>query len=338
MKELAYVARVSRATVDRVLNNRGRVNQETADRIRKLAESMGYQPNIAAKSLAVRHKNLKIGFIINRTGNIFFEDVIKGAKKAAAEESTFGISVSIKYASQGFGVQEQISLIDEFVDKGYGALAITPINDQLIGHKLNDIIQNGIPVIAVTADITNVDYLAYIGCNHEKSGRIAANMVSLIMQGSAHIAIVIGSRKMLGHSQRLHGFEEAIRQQFPDLRLVSIVENNDDDITSYNRVTELIKQHPEIDMLYFATAGVEGGIRAIIDQEKVGAIKIISFDLTECTRRYLKKGIVSAVLCQDPFAQGYKAIKLLSEKLLSNIDPESTRLYTETSIYIKESL
>ena len=57
MKELAYMAGVSRATVDRVLNGRGRVNAETEQRIRALAEYMDYQPNIEAKSLAIRHKN-----------------------------------------------------------------------------------------------------------------------------------------------------------------------------------------------------------------------------------------------------------------------------------------
>ena len=42
IKELARIAGVSRGTVDRVLNNRGGVNSDTAQRIRQIAQSTHY--------------------------------------------------------------------------------------------------------------------------------------------------------------------------------------------------------------------------------------------------------------------------------------------------------
>ena len=45
IKEIAELAGVSRGTVDRVLNNRGSVNRETAEKIRAIIKQLGYKPN-----------------------------------------------------------------------------------------------------------------------------------------------------------------------------------------------------------------------------------------------------------------------------------------------------
>ena len=57
MKKIAELCGVSRGTVDRALNGRGRVNAETAAMIRKMAKQLGYEPNPAGKALAARKNN-----------------------------------------------------------------------------------------------------------------------------------------------------------------------------------------------------------------------------------------------------------------------------------------
>ena len=49
---LADLAGVSRGTVDRALNNRGRIRPEVAEKIKEIAKELGYQPNMAAKALS----------------------------------------------------------------------------------------------------------------------------------------------------------------------------------------------------------------------------------------------------------------------------------------------
>jgi LacI family transcriptional regulator len=249
MKELAYMAGVSRATVDRVLNKRGRVNTGTEERISALAEKMGYQPNLAAKSLAKRNKNYKIGCVINRIG--IFEDVITGIKAATKVYSTFGISTVIK-ETKPFSAQRQLDLIDELTEEHINALVIAPVNDARVADKLNDLIKNGIEVVAITADIAGVNYLAFVGCNHVRAGRVAADLIALMTQGPANVALVAGSLKMLGHNQRIQGFKDVIREKYPYLKLIYVLENQDDDIISYNIVSGLLKEHRDIDVLFLS--------------------------------------------------------------------------------------
>ena len=57
----AEAAGVSRGTVDRALKDRGRVKPEVAEKIKKIAQEMGYQPSRAGRALAMAKRNIKIG-------------------------------------------------------------------------------------------------------------------------------------------------------------------------------------------------------------------------------------------------------------------------------------
>lgn len=81
IKEIAGLANVSPATVSYVLNNKGRVSDETRDLIWKLARQNGYLPNANARNL-VKRRNLRIGIIISDTAylrsSVFFNNIAAG--------------------------------------------------------------------------------------------------------------------------------------------------------------------------------------------------------------------------------------------------------------------
>ena len=54
IKKIAELCGVSRGTVDRVLNGRGRVKPETAEAVMNMVKQLGYKPNPAGKALAAR--------------------------------------------------------------------------------------------------------------------------------------------------------------------------------------------------------------------------------------------------------------------------------------------
>ena len=92
IKKIAEVANVSRGTVDRALNHRPGINPEVAQRILKIADELGYQPDPAAKALAARrYVPKKIGVLLCSEGNPFFRKVIEGVDHALEELQHFGI-------------------------------------------------------------------------------------------------------------------------------------------------------------------------------------------------------------------------------------------------------
>ena len=95
LKDIAAAAGVSIGTVDRALKDRGRVNPQVAQHIKDLAKEMDYHPNKIASGLVNRSRNYKIAVILHITGNDFFNEVLKGVKKAEKEIRDYGMSVDI---------------------------------------------------------------------------------------------------------------------------------------------------------------------------------------------------------------------------------------------------
>ena len=64
IKQIAELCGVSRGTVDRVLNGRGKVKPEKAALVRAMAEKLNYRPNPAGKALSARKKQPVVGVLI----------------------------------------------------------------------------------------------------------------------------------------------------------------------------------------------------------------------------------------------------------------------------------
>ena len=335
IRKIAEMAGVSRGTVDRVLNNRGNVSPKVAKRVLLIAQTCGFKPNLIARGLAVRKNDpKKIGVLVNSEDNPFYIDVLKGIWDYADQISDYGIGVVLR-TTKGYNIQRQIELLDELLAEDINALVITPINDELIAQKLNSIFESGIAVVTLNTDILSVNRIAYVGCDYEKSGRTAAGVLGMVSKdGFDKVGIVTGSIKVLGHNLRISGFSRVLKTDYPGMSIVDVIENNDVDMISHIKVRELLEAHPEISALFFTAAGTAGGLRAVEELGLAGKLHIICFDLTPSAREFLKKGVVSAVICQEPYQQGYLAMKYVFDYLMMGRTPENEINHTELNIKI----
>lgn len=83
IKDIAKAAQVSVSTASRALNNNPRISQATIERVKQIAEELGYQPNRLAKTLSTGEASV-VGVIFpvtNETApaNPFQLDIIRGA-------------------------------------------------------------------------------------------------------------------------------------------------------------------------------------------------------------------------------------------------------------------
>lgn len=84
IKQIAELCGVSRGTVDRVLNGRGKVRPEKAALVRAMAEKLNYRPNPAGKALSARKKQPVVGVLIASEGVHFFDEVLDAMHHRAA--------------------------------------------------------------------------------------------------------------------------------------------------------------------------------------------------------------------------------------------------------------
>lgn len=82
--DVAKAAGVAASTVSRAFSRPGRVNAETAERIRTAAQTLGYRTNPLARALPTGRTSM-IAVIISDITNPFYFGIIRGAQAAAAE-------------------------------------------------------------------------------------------------------------------------------------------------------------------------------------------------------------------------------------------------------------
>lgn len=91
LEELAKAAGVSVSTVSRALTNSSHaVNEKTRQRILKLAEELGYRPNLLARSLRT-DRSLTVGIITDDVSSPFSPIIIRGAQDYLRGQGYFSI-------------------------------------------------------------------------------------------------------------------------------------------------------------------------------------------------------------------------------------------------------
>lgn len=335
IKEIAELAGVSRGTVDRVLNNRGMVNPETARKVKEIAKALNYKPNKAGIILSAQKKKLKLGVILFGTNNPFFDDVIKGINKKSKELESYNCTIKIKSIS--LCLSEQIKAMDDFVKEGVNGIAITPYNDERVTIKINELYDMGIPVVTFNSDIKDSKRLAYVGSNYYNSGKTAAGLLNIITQGDVNLGVISGSKNVMCHSERIAGFKDCIENSYPHIKIIDTIYNDDDDIKSYE-ITSKLLDNKDINALFFVAGGVYGGCRAIVSSKNENKVTSISFDSVPTTKAMIEKGLIKATICQQPELQGSKPLDILFSYLSTGDLPEKEHNYLHLDIRIKENI
>lgn len=338
IKKIAEMAGVSIGTVDRVINNRGRVSPEVETRIRLIIKEMNYTPNLMAKSLVMKKNPPKIGVIFHMKTAGFNDEVMKGIQQAQQEIIDFGVQVIIR-ACNNFNVDDQLRIFDELLAMDVKAIAVTPINDQRIIDKMDALIASGFPIFCFINDIETRHRHPFIGTNAYETGCIAAGMFHLISpKVPQRLAVITPSLKMSGHVQRILGLKDSIMQNYPDIELADICEITNDEIMIYKTVKKYFQENPGITSLWYSTSISDGGIRALEELGLLHKINIITLDIQSFITKGLEEGYISVTLSQEPFRQGYLTIKTIFDSLLAGqINPDLVK-EVPCEIVIRENI
>ncbi|MEG1525576.1 MAG: LacI family DNA-binding transcriptional regulator [Clostridia bacterium] len=336
VKKIAELAGVSIGTVDRALNNRKGVNKEVADRIRNIAESLGYAPNIAAKALVTRRKALKIGVIIHTAKHPFFEEVYHGVMDAAEEIKDYGVSVIVKYG-KGFDVEDQLQLIEELVADDISGLAIVPLHDERIRKRIEALQQSGIEVALMVSD-EPAECLASVSCDPYKVGRTACGLVNLMTTGQCNLLFATAPLRILNNIERLRGIEDSIREKYNNISLKSVCELPNDQLRIYSEGLKALQEQRDINVIIAAVGYYEGFFQAVVDSSLCDQVRVIAMDQSRPVIRGLQSGLVAATVIQHPYVQGKRVIDIIFQKIAMGKGPELKKIYIENDIRIFENV
>ncbi len=336
IKKIAEIAGVSRGTVDRVLNNRPGVKDEVRKRVLSISEALDYEPNIAGKALVKQNKPYNIGVILPQVGDDkFYTEINRGMEAAQKEYKDWGINVIYEY-SREYSVANQISCIDNIIQKDISALAFVPIDNEEIVKKINALNKSIIPVTYVT-DIEGIKKLCFIGIDAEKCGRIAGDLLGKILNNNENIILLTTSKEVLAQKLKRKGVLDSINESEKKINIVGVYEIYDRDDKAFESIIKAFRENETINGIYSATGlGIGGLGKALKLVDPENKVHVITSDLIPETMELLQKRIVDFTITQQPFNIGHRTIKYISNYLLRGVTPPK-RVKTRQEIHTMET-
>ena len=256
IKDVARAAKVSVATVSRVINGSGPVKEETRRLIREVAGKMRYVPHSGARSL-ITSKTETLGVLLPDLYGEFFSEVIRGMDDTA-QKNGFHLLISRAYADRN-GIETAIKAMRGRVD---GVVVMSPdLDADSLSH-----LPSTIPVVLLCSVSrgNEIDSLTIQNCRGARE--MVAHLVSL---GHKRVAIIKGSPRNYDAAERLRGYRMALREGgvVPDSSLER--EGDFTEAGGYNATLALLAMNPRPTAIFAANDSMAIGALSALRESGV---------------------------------------------------------------------
>lgn len=241
IREVAAHAKVSIATVSRVLNGAASVDETMAARVRAACAALQYQPNPAARTLAGGRSAI-VALLVTDVQNPFFMELVRGVEDMLRRH---GFLLILCNSAEDRSRERQY--IEALYAEHVAGVIIVPTHERQ--PALQAFIDRGIPVVAVDRRVRHraIDAILVdnVSAAHEA-------VTLLITHGYQRIGIITGPIGTTTAQQRLDGYRLALSEAggAPDARL----ERRGSFTTESGRqlTAELLALDPPIEALFTA--------------------------------------------------------------------------------------
>lgn len=322
IREIAEALGTSIGTVDRALHDRKGVSVKTRTRVLRMAEQLGYQPNIAARSLKL-NRRMRIAAVLPREIACFF-DPLRAGIRAAAEEA-LGRQVTLDFHEHLRLGSGDLEVLEKVAKSGYDGVLFTPGRPRDLAPTIRYMAAQGILTLCVASDAPDSERSASVTVDAYASGAMAAELLSLKLQSPSRVATITGELAIYDHAEKLRGFAATLAMLAPHLTLLPVVESHDSPEDAYRQTLTLLKSKTRPDALYISTANSLPVFRALEEQKLLGRVQVIATDLFHELVPLLESGKVLATLYQRPYSQGKIAFETLLGCLMAKDKPVKTQ-------------
>lgn len=331
VKELAKHIGVSVATLDRVLNNRGNVKPATHQLVMDKIKEMDYTPNKSASFLS-RKNEYNMAIVFPELPEYFWMQVERGVQTAIEEFRDFGLRVHI-VRSEKYDLDRQKKIFMELVESGkYDAIAISPNDPQEFTDLIDNGVDRGIAICTFNSDSPLSKRLFYVGCDYRVAGRLAADVLCRMIGTKNKVGLIM-SYTNFQMQQKVTGFREVVAE-YDHIELVGPLKLRQEEYESLDMFIDYFRQ---VDGIYVSSAKLHTVARHLADAKLSKPIALIGHDMTEEIYDHLRKGEITATICQDPMNQGYLTVKSMFEYLVSGEKVSEKENITKLEVVMKEN-
>jgi ribose transport system substrate-binding protein len=254
-----------------------------------------------------------VALVLKTLNHPFFVDMRRGAQEAA---DRLGVTLQVQAAEREIDVEKQMQIVENMIQTGIQALAITPSGSREIVSALVKARDAKVPIVVVDTRLdpkaaadAGVHAETFVGSDNYEGGRLAGEFLVKATGGKAHVGILEGIPGHETGDSRLRGFRDAVKGA-AGVTIVASQPANWERDQGFNVFQNMLQAHADIDAVFACSDLMAlGAIEAIAAAHRTGSIKVVGFDALDDARKAIVAGTMEASVAQFPAEMGRAAIE-----------------------------
>jgi len=237
----------------------------------------------------------------------FWQAVKQGSEKAAQE---FNVEITFEGPETESMVDKQLEMLQAALGKNPSAVAFAALDSKAAVPLLEKAHASNIPVIGFDSGVDSDIPVTTAATDNRAAAALAADKMAELIGGSGEVALIVHDQTSRTGIDRKEGFEQRIKEKYPDIKIVDIQYAGGDQLKSTDAAKAIILAHPDLKGFFGANEGSAlGVVNAVTELKKEGKIVVIGYDSGKGQLDAIKSGVMAGAITQDPIGIGYWAVK-----------------------------
>jgi LacI family transcriptional regulator len=302
LEDVAQLAKVSLATVDRVFNERETVSEATRAKVFAAARALKVKRVLPD----TRHGVVHIEVLLPLNGTPFYQRLNRAFQRNIAILDK-RILVHRRFVPE-HDEQAFVTAISSPSFPRQGLILAAPdtarVRQALLGRA-----QAGEAMAAVVSTVSDVPGLAYMGIDNYRAGRTAGLILGRFGRRAGGVLLLGGKQTYRDHHERIAGCRDSAALA-PTLDATrAFIETRDDETLCYEAVRQALSSGLPLAGIYNSGAGSAGIEAALREHRAAGNVVWVSHEISDDHRSYLEAGLLHMVIDQDPQGQAIAALQ-----------------------------
>ena len=317
LSDIARKANVSIGTVDRAMNDRGRIAPEVKKKILSIADEIGYKKNIYASLLASKNKVKHLAYLLPAPGmDGYWDLVLKGIQKAIDHKPIESLQLETIYFDL-HDPKDFVRALQKLKTTKADVLLTAPIFQKEWLPLMGLLATLDIPYVLINTFPGQIDdnYLSYIGPDSYHSGKLAGRLMNYHCSSGDKVLMMplekeyANARHMV---EKRDGFQEFFRTHNPAVEVItSDFARFEDERSVDDFIANVLREHPEIVGIYVSASRTHIIARALEHLEKKPIL--IGYDVLPENVNHLRKENIHYLISQNPELMGFLGMKACQE-------------------------
>lgn len=248
----------------------------------------------------------QISLIVKSVDSEYWLAVKEGAEKAAKEE---GVELVFQGPPTETDINEQLTLVQNAVTRQADAIVLAASDSKALAPAAEQADKVNIPVIAIDSGVESDKIKSFIATDNVQAGEKAADTLAGMIGKKGDVAIINFVPGAATAMDREQGFKKG-SNKYPDMKTITTQYSQSDKARALSITTDILTAHPNVSG-FFATnnRSALGAAQAIQQKGLKGKVNLVAFDADPDEIAALKKGLIQALVVQDPYKMGYLGVK-----------------------------